>query len=110
MFDVEAKPHIKFYVGKNRADEIVLNVILPILYLYYEMFGKKKFASKTLRLYSEVDMDLDNSLVNEVSTALNLDIHKHGPLIYQGMLELFRNKCSKDKCNDCMIGEKVFSE
>ncbi len=110
MFDVEAKPHIKFFIGKNRADEIVLNVVLPILYIYYEMFGRHKFASKTLRLFSEVEMDLDNSLVSDISQALNLDTHKHGPLIYQGMLELFRNKCSKDKCEECEIGEKVFHE
>lgn len=110
MFDVEAKPHIKFFIGKSRADEIVLNVVLPILYIYYEMFGKHKFASKTLRLFSEVEMEIDNSLVSEISEALNLDEHKHGPLIYQGMLELFRNKCSKDKCEECEIGEKVFHE
>lgn len=29
-------------------------------------------------------MDLDNSLVADVSAALNLELHKHGPLIYQG--------------------------
>ncbi len=110
MFDTEAKPYINFFVGKNRADEMVINVVLPILYIYYELFGKHKFASKTLRLFSEVDMDLDNTLVADVSAALNLELHKHGPLIYQGMLELFRNKCSKDKCDECMIGEKVFHE
>ena len=110
MFDTEAKPYINFFVGKNRADEMVLNVVLPILYIYYELFGKHKFAAKTLRLFSEVDMEIDNTLVSEVSSALNLDSHKHGPLIYQGMLELFRNKCSKDKCDQCLIGEKVFSE
>lgn len=110
MFDVEAKPHTKFFIGKNRADEMVLNIVLPILYVYYEMFGRHKFASKTLRLFSDVEMELDNTLVAEISEALNLEIHKHGPLIYQGMLELFRNKCSKDKCDECEIGGKVFHE
>ncbi|WKZ73473.1 MAG: DUF2851 family protein [Ignavibacteriaceae bacterium] len=109
-FDTECKPPTKFFIGKNRADEIVLNVVLPILYIFYEMFGKLKYASKTLKLYSEVEMELDNSLVNEISSALNLSSHKFGPLIYQGMLELFRNKCSKDKCDECEIGEKVFHE
>ncbi len=110
VFEKKSEDDIKYFVGSNRVDEILVNVILPYVYVYFEIFDKKKNAQKVLKVYSEISLDTDNSLVKEISDSLQIDLRSKKSIIYQGMIELFRNYCSKEKCTDCKIGDFVFNE
>lgn len=107
-FDKNGKFHIKYFVGSSRADEIFINIILPFMYVYFDLFGKKKLASKVFGVYKIMKAESDNNLVNDIARALKLEEYKHKTIINQGMIELFRTHCAKDRCDDCFIGDKVF--
>lgn len=109
MFDKCTSEDTHYFLGNTRADEIFINVILPFVYIYFDLFNKKKFADKTLAVYSSVVTETENSLINEVGEALHIESSIKKSVIYQGMIELFRNYCSRERCEECKIGVKVFN-
>ncbi len=109
IFDKPSNSKINYFIGVSRADEIIVNVILPIASVYYEIFGMKDLAKKVTKTYINFYQQSDNSMVKEVSDSLNLNGAWKKTVIYQGMIELFRNYCIKKKCNECEIGKKVFA-
>lgn len=109
IFEKRSETEIKYFIGNSRVDEILINVVLPYAYVYFEIFGKTKNAQKVLKVYSDMNLDTENSLVKEISESLNIDLRNKKGIIYQGMIELFRNYCAKEKCSDCKIGDAVFN-
>jgi len=108
VFDKTSQEQLKYFIGNTRVEEILVNVLFPFAYIYFELFGKKYLAQKTLNAFSHISLSSDNKLVKEISESLNLENHWKRSVINQGMLELFRSFCSKERCKECPIGEKVF--
>lgn len=108
VFDQEVNSDIKFFVGSTRGDDIIINVILPILLVYFEVFDKDEYVEKIIRLYSDYSQTSENFIVKEVSSVLNLNNAWKISVVHQGMIYLYRNYCSKKKCAECRIGEKLF--
>jgi hypothetical protein len=50
-----------------------------------------------------------NNLIDQVNDALGFQNEKFRSVYYQGMIDLFRNYCIKQKCLECEIGKKVFN-
>jgi len=109
VFDKPSQEALNYFIGFTRAEEILVNVVFPFAYIYFELFNKKHLSQKTLNAYSHITLTLENNLVKEISESLNLDNQWKKSVINQGMLELFRNFCSKERCSECKIGEKVFN-
>lgn len=103
------KNETKYFIGLSRADEIIINVILPYAYIYFDLFGEKDLTKKVLKLYMNYFQNSENNLVLEVSSTLMLDNAERRSVLSQGMIELFRSYCSKAKCMECMIGKSVFN-
>lgn len=108
IFDKAAKDEIKYFVGASRADEIVVNVVLPYFAVYFETFGKEELAKKVLKSYNIFNQRSDNKIVRQVAEGLNTTDFLKKTVLTQGLLELFRNYCSKKKCLECEIGKRVF--
>lgn len=108
-FGQEIKSQTKYFIGLSRADEIIVNVIIPYAHIYFDLFGEKELAKKVLKLYINFNQNSENNLVDEVSSTLNIDNAGKRSILYQGMIELFRNYCSRGKCLECKIGKHVFS-
>lgn len=109
VFDQPAKTDLKYFIGLSRVDEIIVNVILPILSIYFEIFNKHDLAKKVLKLYLNYYQIGDNNIVTEVSKTLGFDDAGKRSVYSQGMIELYKNYCTKGKCLECNIGKKVFS-
>jgi hypothetical protein len=109
VFDQPAKIPLNYFLGLSRVDEIIVNVFLPSIAVYYEIFGEKEYSEKAVKIYSNYYQNSENNLVDELSKTLNLNDAWKRSVLYQGMIELFRNYCSKDRCLECQIGKKVFS-
>lgn len=108
-FEKNANIEIKYLLGLSRADEILINVMLPAIYVYFQIFNKKTEAERVYSIFINYTQKSENTLVDEVNEILSLNDANHRSVLYQGMIELFRNYCSKDACLDCSIGKKVFS-
>ncbi len=109
VFDQQAKVSINYFIGVSRSDEILVNVILPVLAVYFEIFKRPHLARKIVRLYGNYYQTSENNLVDEVASTLALENTWKRSVLYQGMIELFRNFCSRNKCLDCRIGKDVFT-
>ena len=107
-FDQRSAIKINYFVGVSRADEIIINVILPVFSVYFELFNRKELSSKVFRVYLNYYQQSENGLVFEISDTLHLKDAWKRSVLYQGMIDLFRNYCSKDNCMECSIGKKVF--
>ncbi|HEX7358038.1 MAG TPA: DUF2851 family protein, partial [Ignavibacteriaceae bacterium] len=108
-FNKETKTSLKYFIGLGRADEIVINIILPIYSVYFEIHGNKELSERVLNLFLNYYQKEGNHLVDQVNETLGLKNEKFRSVYYQGMIDLFRNYCIKKKCMDCEIGKKVFS-
>ncbi len=108
IFDKPSKTRINYFIGVSRADEIIVNVILPIILVYFDLFNMKDLARKVTKTYVNYYQQSENGLVKEVCDALRLNDAWKKTVLYQGMIEIFRNYCIKKKCTECPIGKKVF--
>lgn len=109
-FNKKIKNQIKYFLGLNRVDEIIINNLLPIVSLYFEI-NKKPEASKTLlNVYKNYFQRGTNKLVSDVSKVLEIEKESHKSIYYQGMIDLFRKYCIKEKCLECEIGKEAFPD
>ncbi|MFA7290246.1 MAG: DUF2851 family protein [Melioribacteraceae bacterium] len=109
VFDQRANTQIKYFVGISRSDEIIINVILPYFSVYFEVFGNAQAAKKILKIYEFYNQKSDNSLIADMASALGIVEESKRTIISQGMIELFRGYCSKNRCLECEIGKTVFN-
>jgi len=109
IFDQPANIPLNYFLGLSRVDEIIVNVLLPAVAVYYEIFGQKEYTGRAVQIYSEYYQNTENNLVDELSKTLNLNDAWKRSILYQGMIELFRSYCSRDRCLECSIGKKVFN-
>ena len=103
------KSRLNYFVGIGRADEIIINIILPIFSVYFEIFNHKELSKKVLDLFINFYQKEGNHLVDQVNDVLGFKNEKFRSVYYQGMIDLFRNYCIKQKCLQCEIGKKVFT-
>jgi hypothetical protein len=109
VFDQPSKIDLKYFIGFSRADEIIINIILPIISIYFEIFNKHELTRKVLKLYLNYYQIGDNSIVSEVENRLAVGDAGKRTIFNQGMIELFKEYCTKEKCLECNIGKKVFA-
>ncbi len=109
VFDQLTESEIKYFVGASRADEIVVNVIIPFFAVYFDVFGHSANSKKIVKLYSMYQQKSENQIIIDVAQALDFGEQLKKTVLAQGMLELFRNYCSKNKCLECEIGKTIFN-
>jgi hypothetical protein len=109
VFDQSSNGEIKYFIGSNRADEILINVVLPFFSVYFDIFGKKDLSKKVFTVYNRFSQTTENKILHDIAKSLELDDKIHTTVYSQGMTELFRNYCSKNKCLECEIGKVVFN-
>lgn len=109
VFDQQSNVDLKYFIGMSRVDEIIINIILPIMSIYFEIFNKPDLTKKVLKLYLNYYQVGDNSIVSQVSDTLALGDAGKRTVFNQGMIELFREYCVKEKCLECTIGKKLFN-
>lgn len=108
VFDKEASEELKYFIGLSRADEIIINVVLPVLMLYFEIFQNDESARRAKKLFLQYNQNSSNRLVNQVGKTLKINKHINQSVYYQGAIEIFRNYCVKEKCLECKIGKRIF--
>jgi hypothetical protein len=109
VFDQKSNAEIKYFIGVSRADEIFINVVLPYLSVYFKLFGDEQLSKKVLHVYNFYDQKMDNRIVREVAESMNMTGYLKKTIYTQGMIELFRSYCSRNKCLECELGKVIFN-
>jgi len=108
-FDSISPEKLNYFIGVSRADEIIVNVLFPVLNLYFDIFNKKEQSRKVKQLFIYYTQYGSNKVVEQVESTLGLIHASRRSINYQAMIELFRNYCVKERCLECKIGQKVFN-
>ena len=97
-----------YSIGKERITDIIVNVILPLIYLYSEYFDKINLKKRVEFFYNK---EKQKSGGNEVIRVMEkqIDVKVRSISDEQGLLQLHNNYCVKGRCSECEIGKNVFS-
>ncbi|MHB9039727.1 MAG: DUF2851 family protein [Melioribacteraceae bacterium] len=109
VLDQKSNGEIKYFIGAARADEIVVNVVLPFFSVYFDIFGNQALSKKIIKLYSIYEQRSENQIITDMAQSLNMNDHIQKTIYAQGMIELFRNNCSRNRCLECEIGKVIFN-
>lgn len=108
-FNKPVKSKIKYFLGLARTDEVIINIVLPVMSLYFDLFENKPAAERVLNVYVNYKQKESNKLVDGVSDVFGLEPNKLESILHQGMIEIFRGYCIKQRCLECKIGLQVFN-
>ncbi len=93
-------------IGEQRINDIIINVIIPFVYLYSIFFEKKTVKANVLDFYRNFKNKPDNSIVKVIERQiLNKNkININTPAIEQAAIQLYNFYCVRGRCNECKIG------
>ena len=102
-FDEVQKTAIPKKLGKTSIENIIINTIAPIQFLYASRQDNIKQSEDALNLLETV--------APEKNTIIELwkqnNWHATNAAQSQAMLQLYNNYCNKHKCLDCAIGNSI---
>ncbi len=95
-------------IGKDRLNDIITNVILPVLYLYCKRYSKQELEYRILSAYFFTKKPSRNEITRVMENQLGFRIKTISQ--EQGMIQLHNFYCVKGKCTKCKIGKEVFKD
>jgi hypothetical protein len=108
-FEEEPGTAFRALVGKQRADDMVVNVIIPIVLLYARIFKEKSVREEALSLLAASPAAGENTIVRQFEAEL---IRNKFPVtsayLQQGLLRLHKGYCTQGRCRECAVGKIVF--
>jgi endogenous inhibitor of DNA gyrase (YacG/DUF329 family) len=100
----------KTLIGQNRADDIIVNAVVPMIILFARTFNEKYIEKLTLSFYHQYPKLSDN----EYTKCIIKELLNDNPILTakqaQGALQLYRFFCSSNKCERCDIHKTLNNE
>ena len=91
-------------LGKSRADDIVVNVILPFTFAWSQLTSRPELMSKALNLYHSYPKLESNAVERHMSNQLGLSSSQvNSARRQQGLLHIYNTLCTQGKCNFCRL-------
>ena len=109
--DKEVPPHasfqLKHLIGTNRAGEIAVNVLFPILLLYAEKTGDETLKAWVLEVYRHFPRLQENQIIREMRTQILSPDSEKQRLVssaarQQGLIHIYKSFCRSWSCSRCV--------
>jgi hypothetical protein len=111
VFGTPSTATVRMLVGASRAQEIIINAILPLTYLRGKIFEMPLIREKGLEIYSNHSPMADNNITLLIKDALFGGDNVFETVIsQQGAIHLYRSLCSEKRCERCKIGKTIFNK
>ena len=107
-FDEPAAKPIK-PLGVSRIDDIIVNTILPIAFLYARIFKDKDVREGAIAFLQSMAPLSENSVTRLMSKQLlkgRVKLDSAGA--QQGVIQLYKFYCTEERCAECEVGKVVF--
>lgn len=94
-------------VGKGRAADITVNVLLPFTFAWGQFNAQPELAKKALRLYQSYPRLQPNTVERHMLKQLGLDrASVNSARRQQGLIHIHKNLCSQGRCKDCPLNQR----
>lgn len=111
VFGTGASADIRMLIGAGRAEEIIINTVLPLTYLRGQIFGQQSISDQAKRVYEDHPAVTDNMVTLIMKENLFGGDNVLGTVeSQQGALHLYRNFCSERRCERCKIGKALYGK
>jgi len=99
--------HLKHLIGNGRANEIVVNVIFPLLLAFAEETGDKELAIRIRETYLHSPKLQENRILRQMKEQiLSPDKEKLAIVAsaarQQGLIHIFKHFCRSWRCSECI--------
>jgi len=96
-------------IGKERINDIIVNVIIPIVYLYSDIFGKRIVQKNVIEYYNSIKFSLSNSVLDVIEKQVLKErkIKINTPALEQAAIQLYNFYCIRERCSKCPIGKRI---
>jgi hypothetical protein len=102
LFGKSAKRR-KYRLGRDSADSIILNAVLPVLFTYAKFRMKDELQDRVIRFLGELPPE-KNEFINQWIRA---GINPESAFDTQALLHLTKNYCKERRCLDCVVGSRI---
>jgi hypothetical protein len=103
-FDVRSKTKISALLGKSKAGEIVVNVILPFAFSWGKLANEAKLTENAIELYRNYPKLAENCITRHMKKQLFLEeSFDFNARDQQGLIHVFRNYCREGRCSQCPL-------
>jgi len=106
LFGKKGKDDKAKNLGKTSINNIIINVVVPILFVYAKQKNNETINLKALS-YLEVLPSENNAIIKKWE---QLGVKSNSALQSQSLLELKNNYCSQKKCLNCSIGNNLLKQ
>ena len=95
-------------IGRRRAADIVINILLPFTFSWGRINNQPRIARKALEIYQNYPGVAANTVEKHMRKQLGLGGNMvNSARQQQGLLHIYRTLCSQGKCCCCPVGESV---
>ena len=102
-FGKESESEIKKSLGLISFNNVVINTVVPVMFVYGEQNGKKNLREKAIDYLTELPAE-DNHIIRNWSKT---GFSPKNAFETQGLLQLRNNYCKRRKCLNCRIGKPI---
>ncbi len=99
----EVSPKRKKTLGKGTIQLLLINTIVPLLFVYGQYKGEEQYQERALQLLRDLPAE-KNSIINKWK---DLGVNATSALDAQALIQLKTTYCDSKKCLDCAIGNKI---
>lgn len=92
-------------LGQSSKQHLLINTIIPFLYIYAQETGQESVKEKCLDWYINLKPE-ENNILEKWE---NLGFENTNAMHSQGLIELKNEKCDKHRCLDCRFAHKILT-
>ncbi len=101
----QTSPEQKKKPGKMAVNSLIINAVIPFLFLYGRMRDEQKYADKAMYFLEKLPPE-NNRIIREWK---NTGIRISNALESQALIQLRNQYCNEKKCLFCRIGQKLIT-
>jgi len=100
--EAAARPHA--LLGGARIDEIIVNTVIPLAFLYGRVFGRKDICEHIVNIARDVPPLEDNAILRKMEKQLfKGKVRISTSFQQQGAIQLYKEYCLNTRCTECAV-------
>ena len=91
-------------LGRNRASDIIVNVLLPFTFAWGKLTGQSALERDAIALYRGYPRLAENGVERHMMSQLGLSRNLvNSARRQQGLIHIYKTLCTQGKCRDCQL-------